>query len=68
MFSSSSGELVVLTSHLDLLHNLQQLHFCRHVAHGPHAFCYVFIVQISVLIVVKLLEGLLQLCMKSEGS
>lgn len=48
-----------LTSHLDLLHNLQQLHFCRHVPHGPHAFCHVFIVQVSILIVVKLLEGLL---------
>lgn len=54
-----------LTSHLDLLHNLQQLHFCGHVAHSPHAFCNVFIVQVSILIVVKLLEGLLQLCTES---
>lgn len=57
-----------LTSHLDLLHYLQQLHFCRHVPHGPHAFCHVFIVQVSILIVVKLLEGLLQLYKKGQGS
>lgn len=56
-----------LTSHLDLLHYLQQLHFCRHVPHGPHAFCHVFIVQVSILIVVKLLEGLLQLYKKGQG-
>lgn len=51
-----------LTSHLDLLHYLQQLHLCRHVPHGPHALRHVFVVQVSILIIVKLLEGLLELC------
>ena len=55
-----------LTSHFDLLNYLQQLHFCRHVAHGPHTFCHIFVVQVAILIVVKLLEGFLQLCKKGR--
>lgn len=57
-----------LTSHLDLLHYLQQLHLCGHVSHGPHAFSHILVVQISILIVVKLFEGLLQLCKEGQGS
>lgn len=53
-----------LTSHLDLLHDLQQLHFGGHVAHGPHALGHVFVVQVSVLVVIELLEGVLQLWRK----
>lgn len=56
-----------LTSHLDLLHYLQQLHLCRHVSHGPHAFSHILVVQVAVLVVVKLLEGLLKLWERFKG-
>ena len=51
-----------LTFHLDLLDDLDELHLCRHVPHGPHAVCHVFVVQVAVPIVVKLFKGHMQLC------
>ena len=55
-------ECVVLTPHLDLLNDLKELHLSGHVPHGSHALCQVLVVQVAVLVVVKLLEGLIQLC------
>lgn len=49
------------TSHLDLLDNLDELHLCWHVAHGPHAVCNVFVMDEAICIVVKFLKGLPQL-------
>ena len=53
---------MVLTPHLDLLNDLKELHLSGHVPHGSHALCQVLVVQVAVLVVVKLLEGLIQLC------
>lgn len=49
------------TSHLDLLDDLDELHLCRHVTHGPHAVCDVFVMDEAICIVVKFLKGHLQL-------
>lgn len=49
------------TFHLDLLDDLDELHLCRHVAHGPHAVCDVFVMDEAIRIIVKFLKGLLQL-------
>lgn len=47
-----------LTVHVDLLGELNQLHFGGHVAHGAHAVAQVPAVDVAILILVKLSEGL----------
>lgn len=55
------NQMEIHTFHLDLLDDLNELHLCRHVAHGPHAVCDVFVMDEAIRIVVKLLKGLLEL-------
>lgn len=61
VFALSRDDDIRLT---DGLAQLDELHLCGHVAHGPHALSYVLVVQVAVTVVVKLLEGKVQLCAK----
>lgn len=53
---------LALTVHVDLLGQLDQLHFGGHVAHGPHAVPQVSAVDVAIPVLVKLLEGFPQFC------
>lgn len=57
----SNAELVSLTVHVDVLAQFDQLHFSRHVTHGPHQVAQVFAGDEAVLVFVELNEGLTQL-------
>lgn len=57
----------VLTVHVDLLTQLDQLHLGGHVAHRPHAVAQVFAADESVLVLVELLEGVPELCGEPTG-
>lgn len=45
----------------DLLGQLNELHLGGHVAHGAHALAQVLVADVAITVLVKLLEGLLQL-------
>jgi hypothetical protein len=47
-----------LTVHVDLLRQLNELHFCGHVPHGAHAVPQVPAVDVTVLVLVKFSKGL----------
>lgn len=49
---------IQLTAHFDVLGDLQQLHLCRHVAHGSHAISQIFVAEEAILIGVKFLESI----------
>lgn len=46
----------------DLLAQLDQLHLCRHVSHGPHALPQVLVADEAVFVFVKLSESFPKLC------
>lgn len=48
----------------DLLAEFYQFHLCRHVSHSPHALAQVLTADEAILVFVKLLECLTQLCME----
>lgn len=56
----------VLTVHIDLLAQLDQLHLRGHVAHRPHAVAQVLAADETVLVLVELFEGVPQLCGANE--
>ena len=51
-----------LTSHLDMLGDLDELHLRGHVAQCPHALAQVPVADVAIAVRVKLLEGSLKLC------
>lgn len=57
--SSAPGKLTV---HVDVLTQLNQLHLCGHVAHRPHEIPQVLTTDQPVLVLIKLIEGITQLC------
>ncbi len=54
-------QTVLLTIHVDLLAQFNQLHLCWHVAHRPHAVPQVLTADKPIFVFVKLLERLTQL-------
>lgn len=51
----------ILTVHVDVLAQFNQLHFCWHVAHSPHQVPQVFAADVAVFIFIELQEGFTQL-------
>lgn len=48
----------LLTIHVDVLAQLNQLHFGWHVAHGPHQVPQVFTAYQAILVLIKLFKSL----------
>lgn len=49
--------MLMLTVHVNVLAQLNQLHFSRHVAHGSHQVPQVFAGDESIFVFIKLNEG-----------
>lgn len=60
--------LAKLTVHVDVLTQLDQLHLCGHVAHRSHEITQVFTADQSVLVLIKFVECITQLCGKTGFS
>lgn len=54
-----------LTVHVDVLTQLNQLHLCGHVTHRSHEITQVLTADQPVLVLVKFIEGITQLCGKT---
>lgn len=57
-----------LTVHVDVLTQLDELHLCGHVAHRSHEITQVLTADQSVLVLIKLVECITQLCGKTGFS
>lgn len=57
-----------LTVHVDVLTQLDQLHLCGHVAHRSHEITQILTADQSVLVLIKLVECITQLCGKKRAS
>lgn len=57
-----------LTIHVDLLRQFDKLHLSRHVPHCPHEVAQIFAADIAILVLVKLIEGLTELCFCKTGA
>lgn len=51
-----------LTSHLDMLRDLDELHLSGHVAQCPHAGAQLPVADVAIAVGVKLLKGSLKFC------